>query len=205
MSPAVLTMATRSSGSSRNAWKVSPISREVLRSMALAFGRSSVTSRMRALAAGGDDVRHGILLVEASKRSALPPRARRSQGSSTSSASAIQAPLPFGADDQRIDVELLDRAGIRDREVGDAESHRPPRRDRPSAGRDSRRAAGTVSGRAAPPRCRARVAGSSSVALSFSSSTSTPPEPIVITGPNSGSRVMPTISSATPPCTMRST
>ena len=174
-------MATRSSGSSRNALNVSPISRDVLRSMALAFGRSSVTSRIAPS--------RRVVMTSDMSLSLTHQQRIRDPGA-----------LAFGADDQRVDVEFLDRIGIGEHEVGDPQDRVDRRvRDRPSAGRESRRAAETVSGRAARPRYRRGVAGSSSVALSFNSSTSTPPEPTVITGPNSGSRVKPTISSATPP------
>src|SRR4051812_47351209 len=103
-------MATRSSGSSRNALKVSPISREVLRSMALALGRSSVTSRIEP--SRRVEMTSGILVFSQHQKRVGDPGA-----------------LAFRADDQRIDVEFLDLAGIRLHEGSNA-------RDGVDGGRD---------------------------------------------------------------------
>ena len=80
--------------------------------MALAFGRSSVTSRMppsRRVVMTSDIVsfRHCF-------RASAPQPALHQQRVGDPGA------LPFGADDQRVDVEFLDRAGIRRSEGGNA-------------------------------------------------------------------------------------
>src|SRR3546814_5128034 len=88
-------MATRSSGSSRKSLKVLPKSRLVARSMALAFGRSSVTSRMaprrllRTTSGLGSDI--GI----------APPDDERVGGKSAAA---------LGCYDERIDLQLNDRS-----------------------------------------------------------------------------------------------
>src|SRR5438093_5745248 len=94
-------MATRKLGSSRNALKVSPISRDVFRSMALAFGRSSVTSRM--VPSRRVVMTSAILLFSKHHQGVRDPGA-----------------LAFGAHDQRVDVEFLDLAFILLHEAGNA-------------------------------------------------------------------------------------
>src|SRR3546814_2882611 len=93
-------MATRSSGSSRKSLKVLPKSRLVARSMALAFGRSSVTSRMaprrllRTTSGLGSDI--GI----------APPDDERVGGKSAAA---------LGCYDERIDLQLHDRDRLAER------------------------------------------------------------------------------------------
>src|SRR5262245_842109 len=102
-------MATRSSGSSRNARKVSPISRDVWRSMALAFGRSSVTSR----------IAPSRRVLTTSDMLQLPClRCARGDQQRVGDPGA----LPFRADDQRIDVQFLDEVGMLADEAGNAQN-----------------------------------------------------------------------------------
>src|SRR3954471_5878499 len=88
-------MATRSAGSSRNSAKICPIARLVTASIAFALGRSSTSSRMAPRRA----TRSG-----ASTKSILPrytdERVDRDGAAS------------FGADHQRVDVELEQAVGV---------------------------------------------------------------------------------------------
>src|SRR5260370_37085360 len=92
-------MATRSSGSSRNSAKSRPIARLVTASIAFALGRSSTTSRMapRRATRSGPSV-----------NSILPD--------DTDERIDRDGAVPFGADHQRVDVELEQALAVPDRE-----------------------------------------------------------------------------------------
>ena len=162
LSPPPVTMATRSPGSSRKAAKRSPISRcgavdgvglwPVERDLEDAVGRR-----------GPDCLAHAFVL-----------RCKSNQTSRRRSCT-----LALGRTISGIDVEFLDRVGMRQREA--RHRHRrprpPPRHRLPGRPRKPCEQRRRISGRAVPPRRRRRSSAGSRSALSARSSTSTPPEP----------------------------
>ena len=179
-------MATRSSGSSRNALNVSPMRRLVARSMALALGRSSVTSMI--------PLSRRILIGSLTSLLPLPPPFAAWFGSARR---ALPHPAPLGPTPSgltsssssllRCSAAKRAMARIASTAASTSAASRPRWPSRSGAQRSFANAS----------RTSPSVTGSSRVTLSASNSTSVPPEPIVSISPSCGSRLKPTSNSTT--------